>query len=215
MAIHTLRYLYRTRHHGITYYQGKQGEEELTAYVDASWADTPGNIQIDPDPNGRRSSSGHIIYLAGGPISWESRTQSITTLSSTEAELVATVTATRDVLHLRRVISSIGQHQGTTKVYGDSEPCLKLLEDTHSQTSKRSRHIEVRWFYAREHQAAGNIRMVKVNTHDNVADITTKNLGRTAHHFHATKLVRPHMERKLKTNGETKQWEINAPHTLI
>ena len=57
----------------------------LESYVDADFANC-----ID----GRHSISGYAFLLAGGPISWQSRSQSTVALSTMEAEYMAAATAT-------------------------------------------------------------------------------------------------------------------------
>jgi len=52
----------------------------LQAYSDANFA---------VDINTKRSTTGYIIFLAGGPISWCLRKQPIIAQSTTEAEYVA------------------------------------------------------------------------------------------------------------------------------
>ena len=53
--------------------------EELTCYVDAAYAN---------DLRKRRSTTGYAITMAGGAIFYRSKTQSVTALSSTEAEFL-------------------------------------------------------------------------------------------------------------------------------
>ena len=132
-----------------------------------------------------------MVYLNGGAISWASRTQTITALSSTESELYATCDAAKDITHLRWTMEDLGQEQqGPTPLLCDNQPCLNLLQDTHSSTSRRSRHIELRWFYAREQQHVGTIHMLKVPTKDNIADIMTKGLGKVLHDKFTSQLTR-------------------------
>lgn len=82
--------------------------------------------------------------------------------------------------------------QGPTPLLCDNQPCLNLLEDSHASTSRRSRHIELKWFYAREQQHVGNVIMLKVPTQDNIADIATKGLGKVLHDKFTTELARAH-----------------------
>ncbi|UYV82828.1 hypothetical protein LAZ67_22000996 [Cordylochernes scorpioides] len=70
----TLRYLNHTTNLGISY----NGEMsfELNVYCDSDFA---GDIKT------RKSTTGYVVYLCGGPISWCSRKQPVIALSSTEA----------------------------------------------------------------------------------------------------------------------------------
>ena len=62
-------------------YRGKFPIQNLHLYVyrDTSFAD-----RLDT----RLSTGGHIIFLAGSPIIWKSKKQTLVTLSSTEAEFI-------------------------------------------------------------------------------------------------------------------------------
>ena len=53
---------------------------ELDAYVDANFAG---------DVDTRRSSTGYVFKILGGPVSWQSRMQTSVALSSMEAEYLA------------------------------------------------------------------------------------------------------------------------------
>ena len=59
----------------------------LESYVDADF----GNCIDD-----RHSISGYAFFLAGGPISWQSRSQSTVALSTMEAEYMAAAAATQE-----------------------------------------------------------------------------------------------------------------------
>ena len=75
-ARHVLRYISKEPDRGITFTR-KEDRPLLEAYTDADFA---------ADPATSRSTSGSIIMLASGPISWRSRLQREVVLSITEAE---------------------------------------------------------------------------------------------------------------------------------
>ena len=56
----------------------------------------------------RRSMQGIVIALNGGPISWSSILGKTTVLSTCEAEVSAAVTASKDAIHLKRVMINLG-----------------------------------------------------------------------------------------------------------
>ena len=64
-------------------------------YVDADFANS-----VD-DGN---SISGYAFMMAGGPISWQSRSQPTVALSTMEAEYMAAATATQEAFWLRRLL---------------------------------------------------------------------------------------------------------------
>ena len=64
-------------------------------YVDASFAS---------DPDSRRSITGYIFFISGGPVSWQSRMQTSVAFSSMEAEYMATTAATQEALWQSRLL---------------------------------------------------------------------------------------------------------------
>ncbi|XP_055904350.1 uncharacterized protein LOC129940122 [Eupeodes corollae] len=82
-----MRYLKGTIDAKIEY--SKNDDSELLAYSDADWAN-----EVDD----RRSVSGYILKMQGGPISWDSKRQKTIALSTTEAEYMALSAACQEVL---------------------------------------------------------------------------------------------------------------------
>lgn len=81
-----LRYLKATKTTGITY-GGEGGDLTIKGYSDSDWA---GNHST------RKSTSGFIFMLNGGPVSWCSRRQATVALSSTEAEYITLTLASKE-----------------------------------------------------------------------------------------------------------------------
>ncbi|XP_068149509.1 uncharacterized protein [Drosophila tropicalis] len=72
---HILRYLASTMDKKLRY---KRTGQAFSGHVDADWGG---------DKTDRKSYTGYVFFLAGGPISWKSEKQRSVALSSTEAEL--------------------------------------------------------------------------------------------------------------------------------
>ena len=70
----------------------KNDDERFKVFTDASFGD---------DIVTRRSSSGELIFLNGGPISWFSRLQKLVALSTAESEIYAATDAAKVVAHLK------------------------------------------------------------------------------------------------------------------
>ena len=60
---------------------------EVEGYMDSNYADNPDN---------RKSTSGYMFTYDGGTISWRSKLQDCTTLSTMEAEYIDTSEATKE-----------------------------------------------------------------------------------------------------------------------
>ena len=55
----------------------------------------------------RRAISGYAFIIDGGAISWSSRKQELVTLSTTEAEYVASTHAAKEAIWLRNFIGEV------------------------------------------------------------------------------------------------------------
>ena len=80
-AKHLLRYLAGTTDFTIVY---KKGGFKLTAFSDSNWGNNPDN---------GKSTSCYIMMLSRAPVSFKSGVQSLTAMSTMEAELVASALA--------------------------------------------------------------------------------------------------------------------------
>jgi hypothetical protein len=71
----------------------------LHVYTDSDWAS---------DRDTRRSTSGGIVIMAGGPINWLSKLQPIVVVSSMEAEYIACFFAIQDIVWIRQLLKDLG-----------------------------------------------------------------------------------------------------------
>ena len=69
-------------------------------WVDADYAGNWRYTDAHIDPMTSKSRSGWVVRFAGAPITWASKMQTITALSTTEAEYIALSTSLRDVIPL-------------------------------------------------------------------------------------------------------------------
>ena len=59
----------------------------------------------------RKSTSGYLFRIAGGPVSWRSKNQDTVALSTAEAEYLALSSAAQAMMWLRRLNSDLGNKQ--------------------------------------------------------------------------------------------------------
>jgi len=169
IAKRVLRYLKTTPTLGIVY--GDQSPD-ITGYTDADWA---------ADAHDRKSVSGYLFVLAGGPITWKSKKQSVVALSTMESEYIAACTAAQESVWLMRLIAEITSSAvKRVTLFEDNNACIALSSNPISHA--RSKHIDIRFHYLRECVSNGWVQLVKIPTDKMLADILTKPL-------HAPKFV--------------------------
>ena len=138
----------------------------LESYVDADFANC-----IDD----RHSISGYAFLLAGGPISWQSRSQPTVALSTMEAEYMAAATATQEAFWLRFLLEELGLNVSTPIVLKeDNKACISFSD--HPGNHRNSKHIDYRHHFVREGVQRGDISMEYIETKFQLADIFTKAL---------------------------------------
>ena len=150
-------------------------QNKLIGFVDAAY----GN-----DPKKRRSTTGYAFTYSGGAIVYRSKAQSIVALSSTEAELIAAVTAAKTVRYLRSILSELGFEQTEpTPIYEDNRSAIDIVNS--NKPTERSRHIDIRFFAIQDWKARGDIVLKHIPGVINAADDLTKPLGWVLHSRHA------------------------------
>ena len=141
---------------------------EVTGYSDADWAS---------DMDSRRSTTGNVFKMAAGAVTWLSQKQSTVALSTAEAEYIALSSATQEVIWLRQLLTDIGENcTKPVTVWEDNQAAIGLTRNPIGH--KRTKHIDIKYHFVREHVLNGNVLVKYCNTKDMVADIFTKSLPR-------------------------------------
>ncbi len=162
-------YLARTIHFGICFgdMEGANKIHPLQGFTDADFA---------ADLVARKSTTGVLFLFHGGPISWGSRRQRATALSTTDAEFYAASEGAREAVWLKALLSELNIDVGPVPIHCDSKCAISIIED--HENHQRVKHIDVKYFFIREQQELGAIKMVGISTENQVADIFTKPLAR-------------------------------------
>jgi hypothetical protein len=160
---HILRYIQGTQAKGIKYKRTGQGLA-IIGYTDASWAS---------DQDDRKSTSGYIFLMAGGPISWSSKRQQTVALSSCEAEYLALGAAAQEAMFLRHLVTELtGEEQGPTTILVDNQSAISMADNPSHHS--RAKHLAVREHFIRECISSKQINLKWCPTADMVADLLTK-----------------------------------------
>ena len=105
---------------------------DIHGFVDADWAG---------DLDRRRSTSGYVLNLFGGEISWMRKRQAVVALSTTEVEYMAATHAIKETIWLQILCSGIGLVQQVVRLDCDSQSEIFLAKNL-SYNSKTN-HIDV------------------------------------------------------------------------
>jgi hypothetical protein len=168
-AKRVLKYLYTTRAIGIEYL--RDGPRQIISYADADFAN---------DETTRRSVTGYVVFFAGGPVAWKSKRQTLVTLSTAEAELVAASALTQFLSHYKVLLEELGDKQDTVAIYEDNRAVLNMCSGD-GYLSQRTKHIDIRGRHVIEQCRGGAIKLAYVRSEENVADVLTKPLSRELH----------------------------------
>jgi hypothetical protein len=115
-AKHLLAYLKGTTTYGLCFDASQP--DNLLGYADADFAG---------DLDGRKSTSGYIFTICGGPIAWSSRLQRSISQSTTEAEFVSLNEATRGAVWLKRILTELNSsHTEPIEIRCDNQGAIFL-----------------------------------------------------------------------------------------
>ncbi|WVZ61696.1 hypothetical protein U9M48_011528 [Paspalum notatum var. saurae] len=143
-----------------------KSRDGLVGYVDSDHAG---------DLDKRRSLTGYVFTVGGCAISWKACLQATVALSTTEAEYMAISEACKEAIWLRGLYSELcGVSCSCVTIYCDSQSAIYLTKD--QMFHERTKHIDVRYHFIRGVIAEGGIKVRKISTHDNPADMMTKHV---------------------------------------
>ncbi|GJW64870.1 retrovirus-related pol polyprotein from transposon TNT 1-94 [Tanacetum coccineum] len=157
------KYLKGTINMGLWY--PKDSGFELTAFSDADHAGC-----IDT----RKSTSGGIQFLGDKLVSWMSKKQNCTAMSSAEAEYVALSASCAQVMWMRTQLQDYGFNYNKIPLYCDSQSAIAI--SCNPVQHSRTKHIHTRYHFIKEQVENGIIELYFVRTEYQLADMFTKAL---------------------------------------
>ena len=166
-AKHVLKYLSDTKDRSLVFERSHSGLK-IVGHCDSDWANSPTD---------RKSISGFCFQLHNTMISWKSKKQQNVALSTCEAEYVALAFAIQEALSLRQLYSDMsGRELDNVIIQGDNQGSISLAKNPVNR--KRSKHIDIRYHFIRDHVEKGTIILNYVPTESNRADMFTKPVSR-------------------------------------
>jgi len=153
-----------------------RGTQDLTLTIELDdhpnwWVDS--SYAVHPD---MRSHSGIIMTLGKGAIYSSLCKQKLNTKSSTEGELVGIDDAMGQVLWTRYFLAAQGLYVPTTTIHQDNKSTILLAENGRASSSKRTRHLNVRYNYITDQVKKGHVKVAFCATQEILADFFTKPL---------------------------------------
>jgi hypothetical protein len=138
------------------------------------------NLYIDADFAGdkitRRSTSGMICFMNGGPISWSSRLQKLCAQSTAESEIYAVTDCVKEALHIKLLCEEceVREPGVPMTIWEDNNACIQMGHGLRG--SKAAKHFEVRLRFLNEHCRDKTIEFARIGTKEQLADGLTKAL---------------------------------------
>jgi hypothetical protein len=109
-------------------------------------------------------------------VSWSSKKQNSVALSTTEAKYIASSSCCAQILWMKAILNDFGIKFKQVPLLCDNESVMKLTNNPVQHV--RTKHIDVRHHFIRDHQQKGDICIESVGTDDQLADIFTKPLDK-------------------------------------
>ena len=161
-----LRYLVHTQNLGLWYPKGSLFD--LLGYSDSDYA----GCKVD-----RKSTTGTCQFLGRSLVSWSSKKQNCVALSTAEAEYIAAGACCAQLLWMKQTLRDFGCEFNKIPLLCDNESAIKLANNPVQHS--RTKHIDIRHHFLRDHEAKGDIELFHVSTENQLADIFTKPLDET------------------------------------
>ncbi|GJY43057.1 hypothetical protein Tco_0431270 [Tanacetum coccineum] len=136
---------------------------ELTAFLDADHAGC-----IDTC----KSTSGGIQFLGDKLVSWMSKKQDCTAMSSAEAKYVALSASCAQVMWMRTQLKDYGFNYNRIPLYCDSQSAIAI--SCNPVQHSRTKHIHTRYHFIKEQVENSIIELYFVRTEYQLADMFTK-----------------------------------------
>jgi hypothetical protein len=142
-------------------------------HIDASYA-----VHAD-----MKSHTGGAMTLGKGLVYSTSVKQKLMTRSSTEAEVVAVHDVMPQMLWTAYFLKGQGIHVPDSILYQDNMSAMLLEKNGRASASKRSRHMNIRYFFIADRAKNGELRIEYCPTAEMIGDFFTKPLQGAQFHI--------------------------------
>ncbi len=161
-----MKYLYTTQEDKLTLTAGNLHVLE--------W---PVDVAFAVHPDYRSHTGGNMLFKGGeGAVQSASRKQKINTRSSTEAEVVGVDDMLILMIWTKLFMEAQGYNIERNILYQDNKSAILLEENGKKSSSKRTRAMNIRYFYITDQISKGNIEVKYCPTDEMIADYMSKGL---------------------------------------
>lgn len=190
------RYLKATRNRGLILNPSVEAGLAIDCYPDADFAGLYGHEKPN-DPICVKSRTGYVINVAHCPVLWQSKLQTETALSTMEAEVVALAHCCRELFPIMDLVKCLGDVFGLPKkdttmnvsIHEDNAGALILAEMLPPQFTPRSKHYATKTIWFREKIVELGIKLVKIETTEQLGDLFTKGLAKAPFEYLRKRLM--------------------------
>lgn len=163
MVKNVVRYLMGTSNYGILL-PNRNDKSNVQCWSDADWA---------RDLSNRRSRTGLILTINGGPIVWTSKLQSSTALSTSEAEFNALAYAIKELKWIRIVLIELQVIDGApTTIMQDNLGTISWTEGVNGL--RKVKHVGIKYNYVRDAVDTNVCKVEYTPSAENRSDSLTK-----------------------------------------
>jgi hypothetical protein len=127
-----------------------------------------------------KNHTGGCMTLGKGAPYCASTKQKLNTKSSTKSELVGVADVMPQVLWTRYFLKAQGYKVSDLIVYQDNQSVMLLEKNGQGSSSKRTQHINIRYFFVADRITAGEMKVEYCPTGDMLANFFTKPLQGSA-----------------------------------
>ena len=137
------------------------------------------------NPDTGKSTSGYIVKIGSGAISWASKQQPIVAKSTTEAEFVAANFAGDEAVWLRKLLGELGyEFDYASTLHIDNKSAIQVARNP--EHHGRMKHMVLRFYWLRDMVNKKVLQVEYVPTTLQPADLLTKALPKDAIVAHRT-----------------------------
>ena len=146
---------------------------QVHAYSDADYAN---------DQTTRKSITGILTTVNGAPVQWLAKQQPVVAKSTCEAEYIATAESTTVTLWIHNLLKEARLPTASPTLHVDNTAAVQMANNM--RATRRRKCVDVRYYYLHDTVQKGELKIIRIPTTQQYADIFTKPLKATLYQRH-------------------------------